>query len=1093
MFNLTSLRSGNTYPPGSEIPFPTKYPQSFTTDSQVDIEFSSSNTDCATVSSTGTYPNQVLTITTYQNGNSVITGIFTGWVKNDILPPDQPNIVATPDQAGVPEGYTNVQVTVKWTINVTGYFDAGGTTPIQPEPDENGVLEVEELQRTQNLPEDGYFPVIDKHNNAKKVRLTQLVDAQLYNSLNVLYSQYRAQGITINDSLNSILSECNSLISRLNTQNVKQQNAQERIEQMSKSYDVWDGSTASASLTGTGVQDNPFIINSCADWIRLISDLATYSAANLYVKVQQNLDFDNHTINPVVLSNSLTSTVSIDFTQKEIKNFVGSCLLSFNVPVATVTIANLILNSCQFSSTAQDLAPIQFASESIINVSYIEVKNSTITHTGDNDGLTSGVLTIRSTNTPTGVHQISNCSVVDSVISSNKSRVAPIMNAIVVSEMRLQNCYSKVEQILNGSTTDKFFAGIAVIQVAEETARNSFFANNISSSIQYGENCKFSYGTVALVGVTQWSPSWYGNYYQVSKSTASYYSGNAIDRVSLSRNQIVINTSIEGDATYTLTDLKAMDTTEDLGYSLLMFDFGANTHNDIIKIGETQQTFSHTGANLFDITYYQGSYQVLQTTSEEISDALMSLLSNFNKKQEISVWDGFTYTEPSVGSGTVESPYQVSSAAILAYFLAKRTTSAYIQLTVDVSLDNKPLDFAALSNRQLFIDCNSHRLLNVVDSTGSFLGNQILLQTDIQLSNVYLQLDKSVNTVFNLNTVVVKNSTIVLISEGSDLTLFKIKGNSILQNVKLVLRGNSNSFRGLLSEQSYIITVNGLTVDLSYTVNTDFYLIDNFLGSNNLEGIKVSGQLIRSHAGNVAISRADDNEIKFSDLAIDLQTQSQDASQGRVCSFSMGNTGQVVLDGCKNLSLMDCSVSDQVSEFAYNYGQGVGLKNCQSFARVTTSSEDSYRVGATDEVFDRNSLSLFAKSSTLPVPMSTPYSNDGIKNYGAEFDYQSFTLINTTTQINEISGVMFITVAYQSTRIVVPFTSRPMLNEFIMYMKSTFASVAFSFSIEGVQQTIYDSSQTTTPPTTGFNAFLKYRFWRIPGRDNTWCYTQLGS
>ena len=70
--------------------------------------------------------------------------------------------------------------------------------------------------------------------------------------------------------------------------------------------DVWDGTSISTSLQGSGTKDDPYLIQSCADWLHLfVNGLGSYNTQKEVVaptefspvfKLNKNLDFGNKTI-----------------------------------------------------------------------------------------------------------------------------------------------------------------------------------------------------------------------------------------------------------------------------------------------------------------------------------------------------------------------------------------------------------------------------------------------------------------------------------------------------------------------------------------------------------------------------------------------------------------------------------------------------------------------------------------------------------------------------------------------------------------------------------------------------------------------------
>ena len=76
--------------------------------------------------------------------------------------------------------------------------------------------------------------------------------------------------------------------------------------------DVWDGTTVSTSWSGSGTEEDPFLIQSCADYIYFLigkidateSDGALTGVTVRYVKITKNLDFGNKEIPTVQINTS---------------------------------------------------------------------------------------------------------------------------------------------------------------------------------------------------------------------------------------------------------------------------------------------------------------------------------------------------------------------------------------------------------------------------------------------------------------------------------------------------------------------------------------------------------------------------------------------------------------------------------------------------------------------------------------------------------------------------------------------------------------------------------------------------------------------
>lgn len=95
--------------------------------------------------------------------------------------------------------------------------------------------------------------------------------------------------------------------------------------------DVWDGTTISTSIQGEGTKENPYLINSCADWIYFWDNAKTYmldtttegmdvAAFSRFVKVTKSLDFDNLPV--VYKSQDVAVLFDVDGCGITISNFI---------------------------------------------------------------------------------------------------------------------------------------------------------------------------------------------------------------------------------------------------------------------------------------------------------------------------------------------------------------------------------------------------------------------------------------------------------------------------------------------------------------------------------------------------------------------------------------------------------------------------------------------------------------------------------------------------------------------------------------------------------------------------------------------------
>lgn len=87
--------------------------------------------------------------------------------------------------------------------------------------------------------------------------------------------------------------------------------------------DVWDGTSISTSLQGSGTKDDPYLIQSCADWLHLyVNGCASYNTQSAdaaptefypVFKLNKNLDFGNKTIPAMDISSHQEDTIGYFF------------------------------------------------------------------------------------------------------------------------------------------------------------------------------------------------------------------------------------------------------------------------------------------------------------------------------------------------------------------------------------------------------------------------------------------------------------------------------------------------------------------------------------------------------------------------------------------------------------------------------------------------------------------------------------------------------------------------------------------------------------------------------------------------------------
>lgn len=117
-------------------------------------------------------------------------------------------------------------------------------------------------------------------------------------------------------------------IEKVFTGNIESHTHNSTYEYTEFETDVWDGSTISESLQGTGTKDDPYLIQSCADLLFMRSDTNFLSDAETvkYVRITKSLDFDNHTL-PSISNENDGYLTDIDGCNATISNYISDATI----------------------------------------------------------------------------------------------------------------------------------------------------------------------------------------------------------------------------------------------------------------------------------------------------------------------------------------------------------------------------------------------------------------------------------------------------------------------------------------------------------------------------------------------------------------------------------------------------------------------------------------------------------------------------------------------------------------------------------------------------------------------------------------------
>lgn len=159
--------------------------------------------------------------------------------------------------------------------------------------------------------------------------------------------------------------------------------------------DVWDGTSISTSLQGSGTKDDPYLIQSCADWLHLRlnpgqyniygqSDLGNATEFKPYFKLNKNLDFGNKTIPEIDISDSIVLLLMcvFDGSGAKLSNFVDSQGVGILPPAMYYFAHDFVIDNLQTTIDVNNgIYPI-FSAQDIFSTILNCTVNADVTLTG---------------------------------------------------------------------------------------------------------------------------------------------------------------------------------------------------------------------------------------------------------------------------------------------------------------------------------------------------------------------------------------------------------------------------------------------------------------------------------------------------------------------------------------------------------------------------------------------------------------------------------------------------------------------------------------------------------------------------------------
>ncbi len=179
---------------------------------------------------------------------------------------------------------------------------ASGTFVLYEAPDTSNFVTSEKLTEELEKKQDSGDYILDAPSDDKQ-----------YARKNGEWEEVKAGDTVTKESIEKVL-----------TGNIESHTHNSTYEYTEFETDVWDGSTISESLQGTGTKDDPYLIQSCADLLFMRSDTNFLSdTENIkFVRITKSLDFNNHTL-PSISNENDGYLTDIDGCNVIISNYIS--------------------------------------------------------------------------------------------------------------------------------------------------------------------------------------------------------------------------------------------------------------------------------------------------------------------------------------------------------------------------------------------------------------------------------------------------------------------------------------------------------------------------------------------------------------------------------------------------------------------------------------------------------------------------------------------------------------------------------------------------------------------------------------------------
>lgn len=600
-----------------------------------------------------------------------------------------------------------------------------------------------------------------------------------------------------------------------------------------RNVSVWDGSSASTSLSGSGTIASPYLIQSANDLAYFANQVIGGNIyTSKYIKMTKSVDLTNH---PLVIG-GWESSISFDGNFDADKNYI------LNMNLTSAQAANGTNVVALFPTTG---------SNSVIKNLAVSGSVSGVGGIGGIAGYINGA--------------VENCYNL-ATISGSGANVGGIVGGTYNAGASITNCYNFGEVISSLGTSNA--AGIiglfkGTISGSENHGKINVQgtaggiagvgSGTISTCANYGQIIAPAGYVGGIIGVTNSTGVTITNSNNSGEIKSKLFSGGIIGTVNHKNGDTLTNCVNNGQIECTGTCIGGIigapiSFADDYMASLsncvnnglvkggnrvgsLVGWFPAASYNDCQNKGTIVDYASSWKNN--DQRHELAEKEELTWEIGQISAGTRTDTNQFGFTRTVSIWDGSSASTSLSGTGTNADPYLIQSANDLAYFASEvssttnQYTGKYVKMMVSVDLNEHPLVIGGWDSNISF--------------NGNFDGN----------NNFVLNMSLTSDQAANGNNVVALFPTTGSSSVIKNLAVTgSISGNDGIGGIAGYINGaveNCYNFASITAEGSNIGGIAGGT----YTANAAITYCSNFGSISSTKAESSIGGMIGLFKGNV--------------------------------------------------------------------------------------------------------------------------------------------------------------------------------------------------------------------------------------------------